>query len=268
MNIVLPGLIASALYLASAALQLRALSADAADNRNAVIGLGAVGIVLHAVTVFQVIFTDLGVNLALVPMVSLMSLAVAATLIASSLRRQVENLLIGVLPLSGIAVVVSIFTHDASTPRADLSNGFVLHIILSVIAYSLLTIAALQACLLSFGDYELRHRRLSVMKRLPPLQTMEGLLFELLWAGLTFLSASILTGFVYLTSGDSIARGLVHHTVITLGAWTVFAVLLWGRYQLGWRGQIASRWTLAGFALLVLGYFGSKFVLEVLLGRA
>jgi len=90
-------------------------------------------------------------------------------------------------------------------------------------------------------------------------------LFELLTAGLVFLSLSIVTGFIYLA--DLSQSGLVHHTFITMAAWIVFAVLIWGRYQLGWRGSLASRWTLAGFALLLLGYFGSKIVLEVILTR-
>ena len=88
---------------------------------------------------------------------------------------------------------------------------------------------------------------------------------SLLAAGLLFLTLSIATGFVFLD--DLSGPGLVHHTVITMAAWVVFAVLLWGRHQLGWRGAIASRWTLSGFVLLVLGYFGSKLVLEVILGR-
>jgi ABC-type uncharacterized transport system permease subunit len=95
---------------------------------------------------------------------------------------------------------------------------------------------------------------------------MEHLMFEMIWAGLVFLTLSIGSGFVFLD--DFSEPGLVHHTAITLAAWIVFMVLAWGRYQLGWRGAIASRWTLFGFVLLVLGYFGSKLVLEVILGKS
>ena len=98
---------------------------------------------------------------------------------------------------------------------------------------------------------------------MPPLQTMEQLMFEMLWAGLVFLTLSIASGFFFLE--DISGPGLIHHTVITLAAWLVFSVLMWGRHQLGWRGAIASRWTLTGFVLLVVGYFGSKVVLEVIL---
>jgi ABC-type uncharacterized transport system permease subunit len=139
-------------------------------------------------------------------------------------------------------------------------------VVLSIIAYSLITIAAFQAIFLSFGDYELKHRNLGVLKNLPPLQTLESLLFEMLWVGLVFLSLSIVSGFVFFDEISS-RPGLIHHTIITLAAWVVFAVLLWGRYRLGWRGAVASRWTLAGFVLLAFGYFGTKFVLQMILGR-
>jgi ABC-type uncharacterized transport system permease subunit len=58
-----------------------------------------------------------------------------------------------------------------------------------------------------------------------------------------------------------------HKTIFSLMAWLVFAVLLWGRHFSGWRGKLALRYTLSGFALLVLGYMGSRFVLEVILHR-
>jgi len=266
MNTVLPGLLASLLYLAGAAIQIIGLRRGMTRMRNWVIALGLAGAVFHALVTFQEIYTDAGINLSILPMISLMFLAVTALILISSLRRPVENLMVALFPLAAVAIVLSLLFQDTYSPREELSRGFVTHIILSIVAYSLLTIAALQAILLAFGNYELRHHRLAVMKSLPPLQTMEGLLFEMLWGGLIFLSLSIATGFMYMTSAGS-APGLIHHTVITLAAWIVFAVLLWGRHQLGWRGATASRWTLSGFALLVLGYFGSKFVLEIVLGR-
>jgi ABC-type uncharacterized transport system permease subunit len=53
----------------------------------------------------------------------------------------------------------------------------------------------------------------------------------------------------------------------SIAAWMIYALLLWGRHQLGWRGYTAIRWTLAGFALLMLAYFGSKLVLELILSQ-
>ncbi|MEX0943378.1 MAG: cytochrome c biogenesis protein CcsA [Pseudomonadales bacterium] len=267
MDMVVPGILACLFYIASAGLQLAGIKREIPGKRRLVITLGTLAVLLHGYFSYHEIFTASGINMGLLPMASLIALAIAALILLSSLRRPVENLAILLFPMAAICISLSLSLPDTYTPRAQVGHGIVIHIILSVIAYGLLTIAAFQAVLLSFGDYELRHRKLGIMRHLPPLQTMEGLLFELLWAGLIVLTMSIGTGFLFLKNSTTAIPGLVHHMVITLAAWIVFAILLWGRYKLGWRGAIASRWTLSGFALLALGYFGSKLVLEVVLGR-
>ena len=94
---------------------------------------------------------------------------------------------------------------------------------------------------------------------------MEGMLFELLWIGLGLLSIAIVSGAVFID--DIFAQSLVHKTVLTILAWLLFATLLWGHYQLGWRSKTAVRLTLAGFVMLMLAFFGSKLVLELILHR-
>ena len=220
---------------------------------------------VNGVTVYMDLYGAAGINLGIYPMLSLMAVSIAAIVLGSNYRRPLANLFIAIFPLAAISLVLELFVQGPIRPRPDISPGILLHVALSVIAYSLLTIAALQAALLSFGDYELKHRNLRALKQLPPLQTMEALLFEILWAGLVFLSLSIASGFFFLENIDG--PGLIHHTIITLAAWLVFAVLLWGRLRLGWRGPVASRWTLVGFVLLAVGYFGSKLALEIILGR-
>lgn len=262
---VIPGTLACLFYMISATVQYIGLRRDVGAKRTIVILTAIFAIVLHGIFSFKEIYTPAGINVGIYPMASLMSLAIAAIVVASSLRRPVENLLIVLLPFATMTVLLSLWQEGSYTPRTDITKGIFLHIALSVIAYGLLAIAAFQAALLSFGDYRLKHSNLAVLRRLPPLQTMESLLFELLSTGLVFLSFSIVSGFVFL---DDISRsGLIHHTILTLVAWCVFAILIWGRYRLGWRGPLASRWALSGFGLLLLGYFGSKLVLELILGR-
>jgi ABC-type uncharacterized transport system permease subunit len=127
-----------------------------------------------------------------------------------------------------------------------------------------LTIAACQAAAVAALDYQLHHRHTrGLVQVLPPLQLMEAMLFELLWVGLVLLTIAISSGMLFLE--DIFAQHLVHKTVLTLCAWLLFATLLWGHHQLGWRSQTAVRFTLSGFVVLMLGYFGSKFVLELIL---
>ena len=93
---------------------------------------------------------------------------------------------------------------------------------------------------------------------------METALFQMIALGFTLLSISIVSGFIVLE--NIFAQRAVHHTVLASASWIVYGILIVGRYSLGCRGRMAMRWTLTAFLFLMLGYFGSKFVLEIILG--
>jgi ABC-type uncharacterized transport system permease subunit len=140
------------------------------------------------------------------------------------------------------------------------------HILSSIIAFSLLNIAALQAILLALQNQQLKsHPPKRFIQSLPPLQTMESLLFQMLATGIVFLTVSLTSGFIFIE--NLFAQHLVHKTVLSILAWIIFTGLLIGRSRYGWRGQTAIQWTLIGFILLLLAYFGSKLVLELILHR-
>ncbi|MDE0758357.1 MAG: cytochrome c biogenesis protein CcsA [Pseudomonadales bacterium] len=264
MQITVPGLIAIATYLISVRLLWRGSDAYSGSDRLIKI-CSLTACVSHAGVIWLVLSDKAGVNLGLFTMLCLMALVISCLITLSSLRKSLSDLAIIVFPLSAVSLIMLLLFPDTVASRGQLSNGLILHIILSVVAYSFLSIAALQAIALSLGDYYLRQRQSAITKLLPPVQTLDTLLFRSIWIGLSLLTLSIISGFLFLENAD--IPGLVHHTVITAAAWVIFVVLLWGRYYLGWRGTLASRWTLAGFILLVLGYFGSKFVIELILHR-
>jgi ABC-type uncharacterized transport system permease subunit len=140
------------------------------------------------------------------------------------------------------------------------------HILSSIIAFSLINIAAIQAILLAIQDQQLKsHPPRRFIRSLPPLQTMEALLFQMIATGVFFLTISLLTGFIFVS--NLFAQHLIHKTVLSMLAWIIFSCLLLGRSRYGWRGSITIRWTLAGFVSLLLAYFGSKLVLELILHR-
>ena len=97
--------------------------------------------------------------------------------------------------------------------------------------------------------------------------TLEALLFRILTLGFVLLTLTLATGFVFSEELFGKAVRFNHKTVFGIISWVIFAALLYGRYAWGWRGRKALRWTLAGFAALLLAYVGSMFVLEVILGR-
>lgn len=265
----LSAILACLLYAAAALLLGRRLlrGADAAAlSRQLPLTLATGGLLLHGYLVLATTVVDGGLLLGLFNAGSLVAWAVALLLTAAAWRMPVENLGIAIYPVTGLLALASVVTPDSGTVISGSSRGLDLHILISVLAYSLLTIAAFQALLLAIQDHHLHNRQPGgIIRALPPLQTMERLLFRMIAVGFVLLSVALATGFVFLE--DIFAQHLIHKTVLSLVAWCVFAVLLWGRWRLGWRGRVAIRWTLAGFVVLMLAYFGSKFVLELVLHR-
>ncbi|HXI37257.1 MAG TPA: cytochrome c biogenesis protein CcsA [Burkholderiales bacterium] len=156
------------------------------------------------------------------------------------------------------------------------STDFKVHLTLALIAYSLFTIAILHAVLMAVAD-RLLHRGLKnadggrrlegPLANLPPLLTIERMLFRLITVAFVFLTVTLATGMVL--SNDLFGKPLRfnHETVFAVASWLTFAILLWGRVFRGWRGQTALRWTIAGFVMVVLANIGTAFVLEVVLKR-
>lgn len=220
-------------------------------------------LLLHAWAMGGQILTVSGLNLGVFNAVSLVTWVISVLLLLSAIKRPTENLGIIVFPGTALAVALglSFSTEQITEP---LNSSIEIHILISIAAYSLLSIAAVQALLLTIQDYHLRHKHPGgFIRALPPLQTMERLLFQMIGVGFVLQSLSLLTGFIFLD--NMFAQHLVHKTVLSIVAWAVFATLLWGRWRFGWRGKKAIRWTLSGFVFLALAYFGSKTVLELIL---
>jgi ABC-type uncharacterized transport system permease subunit len=234
--------------------------------RNLGLILGFIGLALHGLVLYADLFIEGGLNLSFFNAVSLAAWTVAGLLLISALTKPVENLAILALPIAAITVLLEL--RFPGSRLLDEGSGWELrvHVLTSMLAYSLLTLASAQAILTAIQDAHLRrHRPGGFIRALPPLQTMEALLFEMISLGFVLLTVGLATGFLYLE--DMFAQHLVHKTVLSIVAWIAFAVLLWGRYRFGWRGRTAVRWTLVGFAVLMLAYFGSKAVIELILKR-
>jgi ABC-type uncharacterized transport system permease subunit len=266
MSITLLAPLCALLYLAATGWQLLHLSRRHQQINRGVLTLGLLALLSHALIVWKIAFTSAGVELGFFKIPVLLFLVINLACITSLTRRPLQNLLIVLFPLSGLAVVVSAFAPDTTPPQSHLSGGMILHIGSSILAFAVLTLAAIQAAVLALQDRQLKQRHTrGIVQILPPLQLMESMLFELLWIGLVLLTIAIVSGAVFVD--NLFAQHLVHKTVLTIAAWLLFATLLWGHYQLGWRSKTAVRLTLGGFALLMLAFFGSKLVLELILQR-
>lgn len=258
-------LLAIAFYLGAGSWQGLALLRRVPPRPALVRGVGLLAVACHSVVVAATLGSLHTLNLGLFASASLFGWLIALLLVLVSFIKPVLSAAAGLFPLAALTLVLVIGLPTIAD-REGLTPGIAIHILTSTLAFSLFAIAAVQAMLLARQNQALRrHHTRGIVQVLPPLTTMERLLFELIWAGMLLLTASLLSGIVFL---DNIfAQHLVHKTALSFAAWIIFALLLAGHHVLGWRGAKAVRWTLGGCALLVLAYFGSKFALEIVFQR-
>lgn len=186
-----------------------------------------------------------------------------------------DSLRVLVMPSAAIAVILPALFPGSVVALEGKSPLFTWHIAIAMLAYSALTIAAFHAVLMAVQESRLHMRPgasqsgwfAAAIDRLPALLTMEKLLFRLISIGFVFLTLTVLSGVVFSEQLFGKAFPWDHKTVFAMMSWVLFGALLAGRKWRGWRGKIALRFTLTGFATLLLAYVGSRFVLEVLLHR-
>lgn len=228
------------------------------------LGLGACALVLHALALYQNTVTDGGINLGFYNAISLISWVVALLVVLISTIKPTDNLALIFLPAAALALLLELLMPNTYFLPENLNTGLRLHILLSITAYSLLTIAAVQAIIFAIQERQLRTKHpTKSMRLLPPMQTMEDLLIQMLAIGFFLLSLSLSSGLMFVS--DIFNQHLSHKVVFSILAWFIFGLVLWGRWAWGWRGRKLIRWTLGGFSLLILAYLGSKLVYEFIL---
>lgn len=252
-----------ALYSASAWVMLRSISNPRLGPFAWAVTLAS--IFAHSDAIVRMMRSAGPFSIGLLEAISMLAwtLAIVACFIAVEIR----NRAIGAILLA-IAACGAALTGTGHIYAEETAPGWELtaHILLSLGAAALLLAAAVTALLLVFLDRRLHSGRIeNLPSALPPLDSLEKVMFRLIGAGFVLLTLALLTGFIFVT--NLWAQHLQHKTILSCIAWILFAVLLVGRVRYGWRGRPAVLWTLSGFGFLVLSYFGSKFVLEYLLGR-
>jgi ABC-type uncharacterized transport system permease subunit len=266
MSIAFLAVIAALLYIAAAGLQLVSALQNRGSLSRSVVVIALFAIACHTAITWHNNFTPSGVSFGFFQSLSLIFLVINGVCLAALRWRPLQNLLIILFPLSAVLALIATLGPDTAAREQGIPLGVVSHIGSSIVAYSILTLAAVQAALLAAQDAQLKRRQMGgLLSVLPPLQLMESMLFELIWVGVAALTLSIATGVVFME--NIFAQHLVHKTVLSIIAWLLFSVLLWGHYRLGWRSQTAVRLTVSGFTLLMLAFLGSKLVLELVLER-
>ncbi len=242
-------------------------SGGAPLNHRLFVGLGITAILLHTLLLYFTIHeTDGVISLGFFNALSMIGWLLAIFVLLATWLRGLDNLAIVLFPLAALNIALAGYFPSSRLMPETMPAGITFHILISMFAYSLLSLAALQALFMAVQDYYLRHKKpLKVMRHLPPLQVMETLLFQFIVSGFVLLSLSLLSGAIFVQ--NMFAQHLAHKTLLSSFAWLVFAGLLWGRWQYGWRGRTVLQWTLSGFMVLMLAFLGSKLVLEFILQR-
>ncbi|MDM1492698.1 cytochrome C assembly family protein [Acinetobacter indicus] len=229
-----------------------------------VLGLG---LCLHAAVLYNDMLLPMGINYNVFNLMSFTSgLMLLLSVLFSTYRPVIALNLIGI-PVAATGLILG---HSFSGLNLFVENnslGLDIHILLSLSAYAVLLMATIHAVLLWFQNRELKNKqkRRIWVNLLPPFQAMEELLFDMLIAGFILLTLAL--GFGFLTIDNFFAQHLAHKTAFSIISWFIYGALLLGRYKFGWRGQKAIRFTIIGFFLLALGFIGSKFVLQMILGK-
>jgi ABC-type uncharacterized transport system permease subunit len=222
----------------------------------------------HAVLVDAAVVTPGGLDVSLANALSVVAGLIVLFSWLGGFARALPGVAAVALPVAAVtAPLPAVFVNPHRLSLADEPLA-VLHIGVALIAYALLIVAALQALVL-FGLERRLHRGLPERsgQQLPPLLTLERFLFRLVDVGFVLLTLTLVSGALFSEELFGKPLRFTHKVVFSVLGWLVFGALVFGRHRYGWRGRSALSWVLAGTGLLFLAYVGSKFVLEVLLGR-
>ena len=224
--------------------------------------------IVHAVLVVRAVLTPQGIDLSLANAVSAVACVTAVVAWLGALSRGVPGVTGILLPIAAIAALLPALFRNPHRYTFGEAPLAALHIGVALVAYALLIVAALQALLLIGFERRLHAGRPGAgSAAMPPLLTLEALTFRVLGLGFALLTATLASGILFSEEVFGKPLTFTHKVVFSMLSWVVFGALLFGRHRYGWRGRAALQWLVAGTVLLVLAYLGSKFVLEVLLGR-
>ncbi len=242
------------------ALKLRTrLNKTKGINKNVYLALWLGAILLHATVLYYPLLLGLGLSISLITAASHIIWLTSLMLLITTWTRNIEALGAFILPLTAFTLLLQQMISLDATHTIQINSGLGAHIFTSLLAYSMLLLAAIQAALLAEQNNHLHnHKPTGFIRTLPSLQDMEILLFRFITLGVILLSIALITGFVYLD--NLFGQHIAHKTLLSMLAWLIFTTLLVGHIRFGWRGRTAIRWTLAGFIILMIAFFGTKII--------
>jgi ABC-type uncharacterized transport system permease subunit len=266
MNIRFFGIAALLLYSIGFVIQARTYVSKTSRRQPVTLIIALLALASHGVFSYHSIYIHNELDLSFFKASTAISFGIVFLITLVNLIRPLQIQTLIIYPIAALSIGSALLFRTVQDDIGLYDSGLLIHIVLSILAYGLLSLAAIQAALIYAQNKSLKSALNSpLLSKLPPLLEMENALFEMLWAGFILLSLAIASGFLFID--NMLEQHLVHKTVFSIMSWLTFAALLIGRHRLGWRGATASKWTLWGCFFLMLGYFGTKMVLELILNK-
>lgn len=247
------------LYSFAGILQYKRLCGSFNSSRIVPLICSFFAIIAHAVLLFHWIDQGNVQNLTVINVFSQVAWLIALLITLFAFVAPLDNLGVFIFPFAAVTVLLGWLFPGSHMVDTKAEPGQLLHILLAFLVMSIFFVAATQATLLLLQDRLLRQRQTQGMVRfLPPLETMENLLFQMISMGFILLSLVLLTSVIFFPLFFSIQ--LWPHTITAFLAWLVFAILLYGRKIFGWRGYKAIGLTMSGVCLVLLSYVATWLV--------
>lgn len=219
---------------------------------------------IHAYLLSDLILSGDGQNLSILNVASLISFIVASITTGLIFTMRIWVLLPVIYGFSAINLAAATLLPGTFITHLESQPYVLLHISLALFSYSTLMIATLYAIQLAWLNNHLKSKNILILNpHFPPLMAVERQLFNIILIGEVLLTLTLVSGFIFVD--DILLQGKAHKVVFSALAWVVYGVLLWGHYRLGWRGRRVIWISIVGAFLLTLGYFGSRFVREIII---
>ena len=251
-------------YTGAAALQYRILKRPRAHSKWLAFFAGLCAVLFHAGMLYHWIDVAHGQDLNALNMFSLVAWLVALLLIVLSLAKPVENLSLFIFPMAALSILVAVAVPGQHVIDTAKDPQQLVHILLSVASFGVFTLATVQSIILAIQERRLRDKQASgIWLKLPALDVMESILFQLIILGFMLLTVLLVTSFYFYH--QVLWQRFLQKSILACLAWVVFAALIVAHKFLGWHGRKAAYCTLLGVCLLLLTYFSTTMLVGFLL---
>ncbi|SFU74327.1 cytochrome C assembly family protein [Xenorhabdus koppenhoeferi] len=210
---------------------------------------------------YQVFYVSSGQNLTLLNLGSIVSLLMSIIMTIVAFCGRAWFLLPIVYSFSMINLILTSLMPGEFITHLEGSIELFIHIGLALLGYATLLIAALYALQLGWLDYRLKKKKLTFTSGMPPLMVIERKMFHITQVGVILLTLTLCTGIMYMD--DIFNKENIHKSILSIIAWFVYVILLWGHYHEGWRGKLVIWFNLIGAFILTLAFFGSRLLQEI-----